>query len=222
LYIQIFYGSITGSIIPLSRPTDKRHNMPRLLLARQGMIVLFIIYRLTYRQPQGLLWVHFAVNTDGAGESIACNSQWNDWPSTFCDTHHEQNKSTVTTITSDLLTTENNDNQKTGASLKNNRPSSFLTHRATALAAPTAALLGNRGESAMYNSNGCVIYSTWSSSYTSSQSPYGWTATYPAHYTFSLGPYILQFQRPFLTWLGVDCIMQNLIQRNYPGIKNIN
>lgn len=44
--------------------------------------------------------------------------------------------------------------QKTGASLKNKLLSSFFTHRATALAAPTAALLGNRGDSAMYISKG--------------------------------------------------------------------
>ena len=49
--------------------------------------------------------------------------------------------------------------QKTGASRRNIEPSAFLTHRATAFAAPTAALLGNRGDKAMYNSNGCVIYS---------------------------------------------------------------
>jgi hypothetical protein len=63
-------------------------------------------------------------------------------------------------VTANYLRSEqNNDNQKTGASLKNKRPSSFFTHRATALAAPTAALLGKRGESTMYISNGWVIYS---------------------------------------------------------------
>lgn len=43
--------------------------------------------------------------------------------------------------------------QKTGASFRNNLPSSFFTQRATAFAAPIAALLGNRGDSVMYNSN---------------------------------------------------------------------
>ena len=89
-------------------------------------------------------------------------------------------------------------NQKTGASLKNNRPSSFFTHRATALAAPTAALLGNRGDRTMYNSNGWVICSVKTSDYSS----YGIgnrTTAYPAHYTFPFGSNILQFQRVFLS-----------------------
>ena len=48
--------------------------------------------------------------------------------------------------------------QNTGASRKNSRVSSFLTHRATAFAAPTAAPLGRSGERAIYNSKGWVIY----------------------------------------------------------------
>jgi hypothetical protein len=44
--------------------------------------------------------------------------------------------------------------QKTGTSLKNNRASSFFIHFATEFAAPTAALLGSKGERAMYISKG--------------------------------------------------------------------
>lgn len=45
-------------------------------------------------------------------------------------------------------------NQKTGASFRNNLLSSLFTQRVTAFAAPIAALLGNRGDKAIYNSNG--------------------------------------------------------------------
>ena len=47
--------------------------------------------------------------------------------------------------------------QNTGASLRNNLPSSFFTHFATAFAALITALFGKRGETAMYSSNVCVI-----------------------------------------------------------------
>jgi hypothetical protein len=47
--------------------------------------------------------------------------------------------------------------QKTGASLRNIRPSSAATHLATVLAAATAADLVIPGERVMYSSNGLVI-----------------------------------------------------------------
>lgn len=47
--------------------------------------------------------------------------------------------------------------QKTGASLRNNRASSFFTQRITAFAALTIALFGSAGETDRYSSKGWVI-----------------------------------------------------------------
>jgi hypothetical protein len=102
--------------------------------------------------------------------------------------------------------------QNTGASFKNSRSSSFFTQRATAFAAPTTALFGSSGDSATYNSNGCVICDDPKST----QVLQSRDTTYPAHDALLLRPYILQLQRSFLPRLAMNRIVHDLIQRDNP------
>lgn len=105
-------------------------------------------------------------------------------------------------------------NQKTGASLRNTLVSSDCTHRATAFAAETTADLDISGSTATYSSNGLVI--CHSQHRARQHTCKSMQESHPCQTRFIVGPHVHQLEARRLARARVDGVVQPLICRHEP------
>lgn len=103
--------------------------------------------------------------------------------------------------------------QNTGASLRNNLPSSPATHLATAFAAATIAALERCGDVARYSSNGLVTCIPQCVS----RARYSLCVTYPGQTRFVLCTEVDQSEWRRLPRARVDRIVELMVQRDESG-----